>query len=117
MHPGVSVVADGTVLASAGLEIDESQLTGESEYVDKQPGAQITSGSFCVSGSGLIQAEQIGSTSFVNNLAGVARAYKNVRTPLEQELDVLVELLVGVMVVLAPLTLLEGHSRAIPLPQ
>ncbi len=115
LHPGDSVVADGSVLASEGLEIDESQLTGESEYVDKQPGQRITSGSFCISGSGLMKAEQIGNKSFVNHLAGVARAYKNVRTPLERQLDALVEMLVGVMLVLAPLTLLEGYARGISL--
>ncbi len=114
LHPGDSVVADGTVLASEGLEIDESQLTGESEYVDKQPGARITSGSFCVSGSGLMRAEEIGGKSFVNHLADVARTYKNVRTPLEQQLDVLVEVLVGIMLVLAPLTLVGGQARGTP---
>ncbi len=115
LHPGDSVVADGSVLASAGLEMDESQLTGESEYVAKKPGDRITSGSYCVSGSGLMKAEQIGNRSFVNHLAGVARTYKNVRTPLEQKLDALVEVLVGVMVVIAPLTLLGGSARGMAL--
>ncbi len=116
LRPGDSVVVDGPVLASDSLEIDESQLTGESEYVPKQPGDRITSGSYCVSGTGLMEAASIGSGSYVNNLADVARGYKNVRTPLEAQLDALVEILVVIMVFLAPLTLVGGDLRHLSLP-
>ena len=112
LTPGDSVVADGPVLASESLEIDESQLTGESEYVPKQEGEAVHSGSFCISGRGLMQAQKIGRESYVNQLAEVARAYKNVRTPLEQELDAMLKVLILVMAVLAPLTLLNGFVRA-----
>jgi cation-transporting P-type ATPase E len=115
LHPGDSIVVDGTILSSDGLEIDESQLTGESEYVEKQQGEKVTSGSFCIAGFGLMKAEHVGASSYVNHLANVARAYKNVRTPLEQQLDVLVKLLVGVMIIVAPLTLLGGSARGTPL--
>jgi cation-transporting ATPase E len=64
-----------------------------------------------------MKAQQIGGNSFVNNLAGVAKAYKNIRTPLEQQLDALVEVLVVVMVVLAPLTLLGGQARGTSLAE
>ena len=114
LTPGDSVVVDGRILASESLEIDESQLTGESEYVPKQPGERVLSGAFCVSGRGLMQAEKIGRESYVNHLAEVARAYKNVRTPLERELDALIKVLILVMAVLAPLTLLNGFVKSIP---
>ncbi len=115
LQPGDSIVVDGRVLASDSLEIDESQLTGESEYIPKQPGDQVTSGSFCVSGAGLMQADSLGNRSYVGALAEVARRYKNVRTPLEAQLDALVEILVVVMLLLAPLTLLGGGLRGMPL--
>jgi len=38
---GEQVVADGEVLESRGLEVDESLLTGESEPVEKQPGDRL----------------------------------------------------------------------------
>ena len=115
LRPGDSIVVDGPVIASDALEIDESQLTGESEYVPKRPGDKVTSGSFCVSGAGLMQAASIGGESYVNNLAEVARGYKNVRTPLEAQLDALVKILVVLMLLLAPLTLVSGDLRGVPL--
>jgi len=115
LHPGDAIPVDGPVLASEGLQIDESQLTGESEYVLKENGDQLTSGSFCVSGAGLMRAEKIGAASYVNHLSNVARAYKNVRSPLESNLDALVETLVPLTIVPAPLTLLQGKLRGIPL--
>ena len=44
------VVVDGVVLAAAGMEVDESLLTGESEPVVKGPGDEVLSGSFVVAG-------------------------------------------------------------------
>ncbi len=115
LHPGDAIPVDGPVVASGALQIDESQLTGESEYVLKNTGDPLTSGSFCISGAGLVQAEKIGAASFVNHLSNVARAYKNVRSPLEMNLDALVEMLVPLTIVLAPLTLLAGDLQRAPL--
>ncbi len=114
LHPGDAVPVDGPVLASESLQFDESQLTGESEYVLKQPGDPLTSGSFCISGAGLMRAEKIGATSYVNHLSNVARAYKNVRSPLEAQLDALVQMLVPLTIILAPLTLISGDLRHAP---
>lgn len=111
LHPGDSAVIDGFVLASDSLEIDESLLTGESEYVPKQTGDRLLSGSFCVAGVGLVQAENIGNKSYVNNLANVARAYKSIRTPLEKDLDSVFRILMAFMVVLGPLTFVAGIVR------
>jgi cation-transporting ATPase E len=115
LHPGDAVPVDGPALASEGLQIDESQLTGESEYVLKQPGDPLTSGSFCIAGSGLMRAEKIGADSYVNHLSNVARTYKNVHSPLEANLDALVGMLVPLTLVLAPLTLIAGNLRGIQL--
>ncbi len=49
---GDQIVADGEVLTSDGLEVNESHLTGESIPVFKKPGDFLYSGSFIVAGSG-----------------------------------------------------------------
>ncbi|HEY3435622.1 MAG TPA: hypothetical protein VGK41_08210, partial [Solirubrobacterales bacterium] len=54
--PGDQLVADGEVIASRGMTMDESLLTGESDLVSKYPGDPVSSGSFCISGSGWYQA-------------------------------------------------------------
>lgn len=48
---GDQIVADGEVLTSDGLEVNESHLTGESIPVFKKPGDFLYSGSFIVAGS------------------------------------------------------------------
>ena len=55
LRPGDQLVADGVVRASAGLEADESLLTGESEPVGKRPGDRLLSGSFVVAGPAAIR--------------------------------------------------------------
>ena len=52
LRPGDQVVVDGEVVEAAGLEIDESLLTGEADQVAKTPGDQVLSGSFVAAGSG-----------------------------------------------------------------
>ena len=52
LEPGDKIVVDGMILHSDALEIDESQLTGESDAVMKNDGDPVYSGSFCIAGSG-----------------------------------------------------------------
>ena len=49
VQPGERVAADGEVLEGEAL-VDESHLTGEPLPVNKQPGAQLSSGSICQDG-------------------------------------------------------------------
>ena len=50
--PGDQLVADGRVVSSRGLTLDESMLTGEADGIRKERGDEVLSGSFAVSGSG-----------------------------------------------------------------
>ena len=60
LRAGDQVFADGTVIGDSALDMDESLLTGESDPVPKQPGDPVSSGSFCISGSGWYQADALG---------------------------------------------------------
>src|SRR5215472_5309931 len=44
LQSGDQIVADGEVLSCAGLEIDESLLSGEADPVSKEPGHPLLSG-------------------------------------------------------------------------
>ncbi len=76
LHTGDQIVADGIVRTSAGMQVDESLLTGESEPVDKSAGSRILSGSFVVSGSGRYQATAVGANAYARQLAAEARHFK-----------------------------------------
>jgi cation-transporting P-type ATPase E len=47
IEPGDRLVVDGCILHSDSLEMDESQLTGESDAVFKEIDSEVHSGSFC----------------------------------------------------------------------
>jgi cation-transporting P-type ATPase E len=82
LQAGDQLVADGVMRDSAGLEADESLLTGESEPVDKRAGDQLLSGSFVVAGSGGYQATGVGAEAYARKLAGQARRFTVVRSEL-----------------------------------
>ena len=63
-------MADGVVAASAGLALDESILTGESDHVPKAPGDQVLSGAYCASGCGLYRVTAVGADSYASRADG-----------------------------------------------
>lgn len=108
VEPGDRIIVDGVILHSDSLEVDESQLTGESDAVFKNIDDPIYSGSFCIAGAGLMTATKVGAESTVNKLSSIAREYTRHHTPTQRKLLALVEVSVLAMFVFAPLLLLAG---------
>ena len=111
LEPGDKIVVDGKILSSDALEIDESQLTGESDAVFKKDDDPVYSGSFCVAGSGVMVATTVGKESTVNKLSDVAKQYKRVLTPTQERINLIVELSVVIMVVCTPMIFVAGFMR------
>ena len=84
---GDQVTADGVVRAAAGMEIDESLLTGESDPVEKVVDDDVLSGSFVVAGSGRFQATRVGADAYARKLAAEARRFKLVRSELMEGIN------------------------------
>ena len=82
LRTGDQIVADGIVRATAGLQVDESLLTGEAEPVDKSAGEQVLSGSFVVAGAGRYQATAVGADAYARKLAVEARRFTLARSEL-----------------------------------
>ena len=95
---GDQVVADGTVLSTDGLLVDEAILTGESRPVERSPGDEIRSGSFAAEGAGVYVVAAVGADSYAERLAGTAREFRHPRSPLERAVNRLLYVLVGAMV-------------------
>ncbi len=87
LSPGDQVVVDGTVVDGAGLEVDESLLTGEADPVDKVVGDEVLSGSFVSAGSGHYRATHIGAGSYAATLAEEARRFTLVDSELRSGVD------------------------------
>ena len=80
---GQQVPADGEVLTSDGLEIDESILTGESRPVRPVSGAKVMSGTTVTAGTGLFRTTAVGGDAYAHRLAREARKYSLVVSELQ----------------------------------
>jgi cation-transporting ATPase E len=105
VRAGDQVVADGIVVVSAGLEIDESLLTGESEPVAKPPGSELRSGSIVVSGSGRFRATAVGADAYAARLTAEARRFTLTRSELVAGTNRLLRWISWGMLVVGPVLL------------
>jgi cation-transporting P-type ATPase E len=111
VEPGDQLVADGEVLSSRGMTLDESMLTGEAEGVGKGTGDRALSGSFCVSGSGRYRVDAVREESYAGRLAGEAKAFRHPPSPLQGEVNRVIVACTWGMVPLAVLLLLTFQLR------
>ena len=111
IEPGDRFVVDGVMVFSDAFEVDESQLTGESDAIYKSEGDPVSSGSFCIAGSGVMKATQVGANSTINQLSVIAKAYKNSLTPTQHKINAIVEISVLGMFVLTPMLFVAGLMR------
>jgi cation-transporting ATPase E len=95
---GDQVVADGPLLTSSGLRLDESILTGETASVSRSRGEEVRSGSFVVEGGGSFEVAAVGADSYAERVTGTAREFRHPRSPLEHSIDRLLYVLLAVMV-------------------
>lgn len=94
VHPGDQIVVDGQMISEGRVDVDESLLTGESDLVPKRVCDTLYSGSFCVTGSAVYEATRVGAESLANQLAVGARAFRQVKTPLQKNVDFVIRVLV-----------------------
>ncbi len=100
LESGDKVVADGRLIASATLEIDESMLTGESKTVKKFSGVvleektalaerknMVYSGTFVTSGSGVMVVTAVGDNAEMGVIASELHVKNVVSAPLQEKLD------------------------------
>ena len=98
LGPGDQIVLDGRVIGDGQMQVDESQLTGESNLVPKQAGEPVYSGSFCVNGSARYVAEKVGEQSLANQITAGARAFRRVLTPLQNEIYLVVRIMLAIVI-------------------
>jgi cation-transporting ATPase E len=94
VRPGDQIVVDGQIIEGGPIEVDESLLTGESDRVLKREGDSVYSGSFCVIGTAYYVAQKVGTESFVNRLTAEARTFRQIKTPLQRDIDYIIRILV-----------------------
>ncbi|MDO4308044.1 MAG: cation-translocating P-type ATPase [Eubacteriales bacterium] len=99
LEAGDYIPADGRILESASLKVDESALTGESLGVEKTSEAldgvlplgdrrnMVYSGSFVTYGRGVYLVTEVGMETEVGKIAGLLKNTSEKKTPLQISLD------------------------------
>jgi cation-transporting ATPase E len=98
---GDRIMVDGDIADGSGLEIDESLLTGESDPVAKEPGDQVLSGSFVVSGSGAFTATGVGRHAYAARLVAEASTFSLAKSELMAGINRFLRLITWVIVPVA----------------
>ena len=113
--PGDQVVVDGELVGNGRIEVDESLLTGESDLVGKEAGDPVYSGSFCVTGTALYEAQKVGADSLAHKITEGARAFRRVYTPLQKQINLVIRLLLVIALYFQMLMLVTAAVRDVTL--
>ncbi|MDD3481179.1 MAG: HAD-IC family P-type ATPase [Patescibacteria group bacterium] len=119
LSEGVKVSADGRIIESASLQVDESALTGESVYIDKAARCQKTKnplearnlvymGTTVASGHGLSVIYATGSDTEFGKIGKLVEGELFGRTPLQRKLEKFGRQVGMVVVVISVIVYLVG---------
>jgi cation-transporting ATPase E len=117
VRPGDQIVVDGRLVGKGWIDVDESLLTGESDLIRKRAGDPVSSGSFCVNGSAVYEALQVGTQSTAYKLTAGARTFRRVLTPLQQQATTVIRILLVLACYLGLALLMITTIKQIPLLQ
>lgn len=105
---GEQIPADGDVIISAGLEVDESMLTGESNPIRKSSGDEILSGAMVVAGQASYRVTRVGADSYAQRVTAEAKTFSLVGSELRNAIN---RILVIISWIIVPIALLLFWSQ------
>jgi cation-transporting ATPase E len=112
LRAGDQVLADGMVLSSTGLEVDESLLTGESESVIKRANDTVLSGCGVIAGSALVHVTAVGLDTYASRITVEARRFSLVNSELRNSLNRLIKWVTWALVPLM-LVIVNGQVQTV----
>lgn len=107
---GDQLVADGEIIESEGLEINESLLTGEADPISKNSGDQVMSGSMVVAGHGIMKVTAVGAKSYSARLASEAKQFKRASSELVDSTNRILKWISWLLIIVVPILVL-GQLR------
>lgn len=114
IEEGTKISADGKIIESINLEINESALTGESLPIEKKLKEEVFSGTIVAKGRGWVQVTKTGMRTKFGSIAANLSTIQEDPTPLQKKLDSLTRL-IGIAGIFLALTVfvisfLEGSG-------
>lgn len=83
---GDEIPADGTVVSSRGLEVNESMLTGESASISKDVEMNVYASSSVIAGSAIVTITAVGEETRVGGMTKILKRYQPQPTPLQRSI-------------------------------
>ena len=105
LRTGDQVPADGVMVSTSGLEIDESNLTGEADAIPKAAGDEVRSGTTVVAGTGRFPAAAVGHDAYINKIAAEAKKFTKTRSEIQESVNQLLKYITWIIVIALPLQL------------
>jgi cation-transporting ATPase E len=103
LRSGDEIPADGTIIESTGLEVDESMLTGESAAIEKDENAVVYASSAVVAGGAIVQVTAVGVDTKAGKMTASLKRYVPQLTPLQRAINKAITVLTYGALVLAAL--------------
>jgi Ca2+-transporting ATPase len=114
IEEGTKIPADGKLIESINLEINESALTGESLPVLKHIKDEIFSGSIVAKGRGWVEITTTGMKTKFGTIAQNLSSIEEIKTPLQKKLEDLTRLIgvigIGISIAVFILSMIRGDG-------
>lgn len=96
---GEQISADGTI-AFGSVEVNEALLTGESESITKESGAEVFSGTYVTSGNAKMIVTKVGKANFAEALQERAKHFKRPKSQILKALKYVFRVIGTIVIVL-----------------
>lgn len=93
------------ILKEGELLVNESMLTGESKPIKKEVGDRLYSGSFVISGKGILTVEKVGKDRYISTLQNKVSSIKKKKSNLLENINRIIKMLLFVLI---PLSICVG---------
>ena len=111
LSPGKEITTD-SILVEGEVEVNESQLTGESVPIRKQIGDTLYSGSFIVSGKCHCKVERVGEDNAIEKLSAEAKQYKKPNSQILTSVRGLIKIITIFLVISGFVMILQNYNFA-----
>lgn len=105
---GDQIPADGRLVESFGLEINEALLTGESNNRGKLQNDSVLAGSFVTAGSGLLEVGLLPKESFVSKMTDKIKQYTANLSPIQHTLNTFIKFMSFILLAVVGYVLFHG---------
>ncbi len=105
---GDQVPADSQMIESRGMEVNEALITGESNYVKKNPGDDILAGSIVMAGAGMLKVNSLPQDSYVARMTEKIKRYKPNPSPIQKTLNAFIKYMSYLLLVVIAYVVAHG---------